>query len=236
MRATVCRCDDRSASCSVCHGHGSHSYQDADGYSMARSCPRGCVRRNLLVRWITQARLPSHHYRVADWDFYAGDDAATAARARRWVRGKRDGGIWLASNPGSGKTCLSVLLAREAVTLGSPALWVGVPALLDQARKGMRENRDPIERVLAAELLVLDDIDKVRLGAGKHTEWVDEQLWRIITCRCEADLATIVTSNISVSDWCKRTRNAAAVQSRLDGHFFRATLTRADARGVRGAL
>lgn len=215
-----------------------------DGFAQLELCSCGCDspirfhRRLDAVARSQQARIPARHHRASSWGFWKGVDEAVVGRARN-VCGKGDS-LWLASVPGTGKTCLSVLLAVDGLRRGQSVMWVDAPELLEQAKAEFDRsmNGDGIVALATrVEVLVLDDVDKLRTGNdGLHSEWVDSQMWRLFKHRCEHDLQTIVTSNCPAVDWCARSRHRQALRSRVEQHFWLATLRGGDQRQKRGEL
>jgi len=88
--------------------------------------------------------------------------------------------------------------------------FVCVPELLDELRARITapERPDPLPALIAAPLLVLDD-----LGREKVSEWVTDRLYLLIGARYNAMKPTIVTSNFSLDELARR--GYAAMVSRL---------------------
>ena len=111
---------------------------------------------------------------------------------------------------GVGKTGLAVGYGRERLLhWGSELVFETVPTLLYKLRCTMspkrredieEEDDQPteqslMERYLAAEVLILDD-----LGVERVTEWAQERLYMLIGHRHDEGLTTIFTSNLSLED------------------------------------
>lgn len=100
---------------------------------------------------------------------------------------------------GTGKTYLSVMVF-DAWATRMAGLWFCMPDLLELIRQGYdKEARtyrasDLTEMVATVPLLCLDDI-----GAEKLTDWVEEQIYRLVGRRDDEDRATIFTSNLALS-------------------------------------
>jgi DNA replication protein DnaC len=105
-------------------------------------------------------------------------------------------GIWLMGGTGTGKTTLTMLVAKAA---GERGFAVGVyfaPKLLARIRQTYQaeSNEDSylefFERLASVDLLVVDD-----LGAERKTDWVIEQLYAVVNERYERQLPIAITSN-----------------------------------------
>lgn len=104
-------------------------------------------------------------------------------------------GLVLVGPVGVGKTHLVVALVKAAVQREVKTSFLAVPELLAEMRAAMRTELGPeavMERVQDVALLVLDD-----LGAERVTDWVREQLYRLINHRYERLLPVLATSNLT---------------------------------------
>jgi DNA replication protein DnaC len=105
-------------------------------------------------------------------------------------------GLWLMGTPGTGKTTLGMLLAKEVLAAGKTVGVYFAPKLLIRIRKTFQEAEgdnaydDFFRRVTSVDLLYIDD-----LGSERHTDWVVEQLYAIVNERYENQLPILVTSN-----------------------------------------
>ncbi|HLF76242.1 MAG TPA: ATP-binding protein [Dehalococcoidia bacterium] len=99
---------------------------------------------------------------------------------------------------GAGKTHVAAAIANRCIERGQPALFVVVPDLLDHLRASYNPNSEIgydalIEQIRSAPVLILDD-----LGAQSTTGWAYEKLFQVFNHRYNAQLPTIVTTNLSV--------------------------------------
>ena len=109
-------------------------------------------------------------------------------------------GILLWGPSGHGKTYQASILARRAIAYATHSgpqrttdfQWWSSAELLDQLRDRSKESNPLVEQLIAAKLLVIDD-----LGAEKPSEWVRERLYRIVNSRYEAVRSILVTTNMS---------------------------------------
>lgn len=105
--------------------------------------------------------------------------------------------------------------------------WWNAPGLLEAIRHSYN-HPDAAPDHTSCELLVLDD-----LGAEKPSEWVEERLYTIINYRYEQQLATIVTSNKTLTELGESigARTASRLRELCE---FRIRLTGGDRRKTAG--
>lgn len=121
--------------------------------------------------------------------------------ARRYVekyeelKGTGRNGLYLVGPAGTGKSHLAYAIISHLIEHNQVAAVAGaVPELLDLMRPKQGKNQDAEERldlIKTADLVLLDD-----LGAERETKWVIERLFLIINARYNAQLPTIITSNV----------------------------------------
>jgi DNA replication protein DnaC len=107
---------------------------------------------------------------------------------------------------GAGKTHVAAAIANRCVERGQPALFVVVPDLLDHLRASYRPDSEMgydalLEQVRVAPILILDD-----LGTQSSTAWAQEKLFQILNHRYNAQLPTVVTTNLSLERIDERLR------------------------------
>jgi chromosomal replication initiation ATPase DnaA len=117
--------------------------------------------------------------------------------ALAWGRGDGPPFVVLTSSTrGLGKTHLAIAAAGTCIDRGQHVFYAVTPRFLDRLRATF--GSESTERLLAvrgaaeaADALVLDD-----LGAGKSTEWADEQLFSILDWRWSRRQRTLLTTNL----------------------------------------
>lgn len=114
--------------------------------------------------------------------------------------------------PGTGKTHIAQAIALCAVQAGRKALYYQLHELLDMMIEAAATGaRKPLmQKLLAPDLLVLDDLGMKRLPPDRA-----EELLEIIMRRYEKN-ATFLTSNRPLEDWPKLIGDAATTSAILD--------------------
>jgi DNA replication protein DnaC len=111
-------------------------------------------------------------------------------------------GLFFVGRPGTGKTHLAVAILKTIAKKGFSALMVTVPNVLVEIRAVIKDSEATgklINQVLKTNFLVLDD-----LGVEKPTDWVREELYKLINERYERKLPTLVTSNLDLDKLADR--------------------------------
>ena len=109
-----------------------------------------------------------------------------------------EGWLLIHGPSGAGKTHVAAAIANRCIERGQAALFVVVPDLLDHLRASYRPDSELgydvlLEQVRTAPILILDD-----LGTQNATAWAQEKLFQIFNHRYNAQLPTVVTTNLSL--------------------------------------
>lgn len=103
--------------------------------------------------------------------------------------------VLFSPRPGNGKSHAAYAVGRHAVEHGAVTEGWSVPDMLAALRPASREvdhDVDLMERLMEADLLLLDD-----LGKEKDTDWTREQMHRLIDGRLREGRRQIVTTNLA---------------------------------------
>ncbi len=131
----------------------------------------------------------------------------TAHEAARRFAERPEGWLVLHGGYGCGKTHLAAAIVNDRIAAGQPALFVVVPDLLDHLRAAFAPGAETtfderFDAVRDAPLLVLDD-----LGTQAPTAWASEKLFQILNHRYNAQLPTVITTNVALEELDDRLRS-----------------------------
>ena len=115
---------------------------------------------------------------------------------------------------GTGKTHLSLAMAREVAQSGGQVVYGSVQRLLRQLEKEHfgRESGDSMERLESCDLLILDD-----LGTEFATPFYTSGLYEIINTRLLAGRPTVISTNLNQKQL--QERYGVQIASRIAGCF-----------------
>ncbi len=139
---------------------------------------------------------------MAKWTF-ANDDLSNAkvsSIAQKYVEHfpemkKRNKGLLLFGNVGTGKTFIAACIANALIEKGYPCLVTNFPRLTNTLQ-GMFEGRQEyIDGLNNFDLLVVDD-----LAAERDTEYMNETIQNIVDSRYRSGLPIIVTTNLTAEE------------------------------------
>ena len=116
-----------------------------------------------------------------------------------YLKNKKEKGIYLHGNFGSGKSYLIAALFNELAKKDIKSTIVYFPELLRSLKSGFGNDNEfdrRFEEIKETPILLIDDI-----GAEKVTEWSrDEILGNILQYRMDSNLPTFFTSNLSIEE------------------------------------
>ena len=126
--------------------------------------------------------------------------------------------LFLSGAPGLGKTFLSACIARVVSEDGFSVVYDTAGHIFSQfeAAKFRRDDVDEpdesVERCMACDLLILDD-----LGTEMTTAFVQSALYQLLNGRLLAGKSTIISTNLDPDQIGRR--YSAQIMSRLEGEF-----------------
>lgn len=193
--------------CPICHdAHFIHPLRDGGKPDYSTVVPCTCVRdqleRERTQRLLRYCELPPGTAHMSFENFKVSPQLQEAYDLAVQVAEDTGKVNWLTLMSGAdrGKTHLAVAICRRWLQRGKPALYAYVPLILEELRRGFREEGDRsyearFDRFLNVPLLVLDD-----LGAEYRTNWVQENLDTLIDYRLMHGLPLVVTTNTPLDE------------------------------------
>ena len=208
--------------CPICKGGQTVHPRLMDGRpDYSRLVPCACIRAKLEVAkkktLLKMCELPSKAlaFTFETFEILPGlKEAYDAALDLAEHRGENKW-LLLMGSTDQGKTHLLAAICHRWLQAGVPARYAYVPLLLDELRRGFREEGNDsydakFDFFLNVPLLALDD-----LGTENRTPWVQERLDTIIDYRLMHELALVVTTNLPMEDLPFRIRSRLAREGRV---------------------
>ena len=150
--------------------------------------------------------------------------------ARDFRPGKQN--LLLFGAPGLGKTFLSACIARVVSEDGFSVVYDTAGHIFSQfeAAKFRRDDVDEpdesVERCMACDLLILDD-----LGSELTTQFTQTALYELVNTRLVAGRNTVISSNLTMEEVARR--YSPQIASRLEGEYRELTFVGQDIRLLR---
>lgn len=211
---------DERPVCPLCGGVGWVRHDVAvDHPDFGRAFPCRCMADEVARRRLEGLQRVSNMASVEHMTFetFHADAPGNAPEQMRSLRSAREAARHFAARPegwlvlhggyGCGKTHLAAAVVNARLAAGQPALLVVVPDLLDHLRAAFAPGAETsfdqrIDAVRDAPLLVLDD-----LGTQAPTPWASEKLFQILNHRYNAQLPTVITTNVPLEELDDRLRS-----------------------------
>jgi len=195
--------------CPICHGMGFLRQELPLGHpDFGKPVPCKCRQADVITNRQEELRKVSNLDSLARFTFekFKADGVGQTDRRRRSLENAYEAAIAFARHPegwlvlrggyGCGKTHLAAAIANYVVSQGKPAIFVVVPDLLDHLRATFNPE-SPVasdqrfEEIRNTPLLVLDDF-----GSQSSTAWAQEKLFQLFNSRYNAQLPTVITTNL----------------------------------------
>ena len=124
-------------------------------------------------------------------------------------------GLILSGEFGCGKTHIACAIVNALVSHGIKAQFWPCFGILDDIKASFdhQETVNPIEIISGVTVLVIDDIGSERISEDRRGDWAREQIFRIAYNRDIRNLPTIITTNLSRTEF--KTRLGGATTSRF---------------------
>ncbi len=197
------------AACQICGGSGWRPEVVA-GKALPQVVPCECRDEALAKFALSKAGIPKRfaektfeNYSIDVPNDDAGEKREVLSQARSAARRfARDypaltkTGLLFSGRCGTGKTHLSIAIAKELLGKGIDVYYCNVKELLEQMRNAYNPvtqstPQEVLDRAVRAEVLILDD-----LGAERLTDWVQETMYHLINQRYQhGQGALIITTN-----------------------------------------
>lgn len=224
--------------CSRCHDAGLVRRDVAVGhpdFGRLIECPCGIVAERRRERIWRSAQVPEsmRDYSLDSFAALTGKHQLVAD-LREWQEDPTRS-LLLVGDVGLGKTGLAIALLLDAIRAGRTGQYVVTPSFLARVRAtygagndGVDET-DVIDSLVGCDVLVLDDLGKVRL-----TDWGQEKLYTVVNDRAAfANRRLIVTSNLDTQDGSLESHLWPATWDRIRGASTVIRLTGTSLRGAR---
>jgi DNA replication protein DnaC len=189
-------------------GHPSFSIRACD----KRVQYEGLVRNERLL---ASCRIPESLRFKSFKGFDSTENGEAVRAAAQVLRDPRHKGVVFYGPTGVGKTHLAAAILNNRILAGKSGIYATVPELMDSLRSAMRTNTidEARQSIIDIDLLFLDD-----LGAENPTEFVVEELFKLINGRLLHAKQTIGTSNLSPDGF--RERYAGAGGERIVSRLY----------------
>lgn len=180
-----------------------HRSEHGHPYFAMRPCARRVQYEELLrsERLLASSRIPAFLRSKTFKVFDTSENKPAARVAAEIVKDQNRKGAIFYGPTGVGKTHLAVAILNHRIVSGATGIYATVPELMDDLRSAMRNNtiEEARQAIVDTDLLFLDDI-----GAENPTEFVVEELFKIVNGRLLRGRQIIGTTNLSPESFKER--------------------------------
>lgn len=177
------------------------------------SCFEKLLTRFAVEKLNSEANMPDCDFEHFSLEYYRGktDDSGADCYAqmqknldfcKKYVSGfsTRAPSLFLFGRTGTGKTHISLSIAKEVSAMGYTAAYgslLNYLRIIEKEHFGRSEtpDADTLQTLINADLLVIDD-----LGSEFRTSFYESVIYNIINSRINLGLPTIISSNLSVEE------------------------------------
>lgn len=189
-----------------CDAHGSYPRNVLDGQGVERwfaeVCP-ACTKQLNAAKLLAASNIPRRFATCDFGNYHAAteEQQLVLERCERYARDfaqMRDGGVclMLCGKPGTGKNHLATAISRQLLDGGYTVLRVKAGQYLDAYwAKSFEERESWIRSMADVDLLMLDEV-----GRSSSTKAAQDAFFRLLDARYEAQLPTLLTTNLNKAD------------------------------------
>jgi DNA replication protein DnaC len=171
-----------------------------------------CAAVHKVNRMFSWAAVPEQYAPGGFESFEKEVQPRAYAVAKKWLECQEDW-LYYSGGVGTGKTHLVTAIVRELRKQAVPSVIVSVPNMLDLLRPKQSGETKHFKQILTVKVLALDDI-----GAQRNSDWVTEQMFKLIDYRSMHKLATIMTSNETLDSLSSSAPGWSRIADRIAEH------------------
>lgn len=197
----------------------SHGYP-ADYLNVRHTCPECCdtgyigsnyckCLKEILTRLSAEKLNAGSQLRLSSFDsfslsYYKGDDYRAMERILAYTKAYAEQfhahseSILMFGNTGLGKTHISLAIANEVIKKGFSVVYDSVISLLQRIQQehfSYEHSTDTLDQILAADLLILDD-----LGTEYESKFYNSVIYNIVNSRLIKEKPVIMNTNMTYNE------------------------------------